>query len=378
MLFNEKSAQGYFHTLFAQNKSNTLDAYYHLNKAEQRKIKKIRQRGLWYSALFGALGVILLYLPIHIYPKLFPTFSLELPWAGKTVIPWAYFLYMVFLALAEIYALTWLNLMIVYAIARVCRFPDKKDEHYDAHIRMLFEASLDKTNKLQKQFGINPLAGLSPVRLFVVSTLFILKATLSNLLVKFLLKRTLARFALVGYAYYVDYFSVFIFAGWNMYATHVVVREAKVRVMGPSLIQQLVQHLHKILKDDVVFKEVLLDVLQVIAVAKRNYHHNHYLLAHELVKVFELPKLEEIAVNEEQLLEKMGTMSDEAQQGIAKLFILGLLVDGSISMREISFATNFRERGIWSITTAQLRQWEHDYTTGKGLDSLFYEPLVLR
>lgn len=377
MIFHEKLAKNYFTTLFEQTDKKGTDAFYHLSEAEQRLIKKIKQRSLWYSALFGALGVILLYLPIHIYPKLFPTFSLELPWAGKTVIPWAYFLYMVFLALAEIYALTWLNLMTVFAIARVCRFPDKQDEHYDVHIRLLFETSLDKTSKLQKQFGINPLAGLSPVRLFVVSTLFILKATLSNMIVKFLLKRILARFAVVGYAYYVDYFSIFIFAGWNMYATHIVVREAKMRVMGPSLIQQLVQQLHSTLKDDKLFREVLLDILQIIAVAKRNYHHNHYLLAHELVKVFALPKLEEIAVEQEILLAKMQGMSDDAKQGIAKLFILGLLIDGTVSTREISFTNQLRKQGVWQITTEQLRQWEHAYTQGEGLDSLFHTKLVL-
>jgi hypothetical protein len=327
--------------------------------------------------LFGALGVVLLYLPIHVYPTLFPTFSVVLPWVGKTIVPWAYFLYMVFLALAEIYALTWLNLITVYAIARVCRFPDKQDEHYDVHIRMLFETSLDKTSKLQRQFGINPLAGLSPVRLFVVSTLFILKATLSNLAIKFLLKRLLARFTIVGSAYFIDYFSIFIFAGWNMYATYVVVKEAKMRVMGPSLIHQLVHHLHSVLKDDKLFREVLLDILQIIAVTKRNYHHNHYLLAHELVKVFELPKLDEIAVDMEVLLNKMNQMSDEAKQGIAKLFILGLLVDGTISMREIIFAKELRKQGVWKVTTAQLRQWEKDYTQGKGLDALFYNTIAL-
>jgi hypothetical protein len=73
----------------------------------------------------------------------------------------------------------------------------------------------------------------------------------------------------------------------------------------------------------------------------------------------------------------MNQMSDEAKQGIAKLFILGLLVDGTISMREIIFAKELRKQGVWKVTTAQLRQWEKDYTQGKGLDALFYNTIAL-
>lgn len=221
MLFHEKLAQNYFQKLFERKKSVVLDDFHRLSPYEQKKIKEIKQRAVWYAGLFGALGVIFLYLPIHLNSGFFPSFDASLPWLGKTNIPWAYILYMIFLALIEIFALTWLNLVVVSSIAQVCKFPDPKDSFYDMHLLILFEASLDKTNKLQNKFGINPLEGLSPVRLFVVSILFVLKATLSNVLLKFLLKRVFMRFALVGYVYYVDYSSILVFAGWNMYATYV-------------------------------------------------------------------------------------------------------------------------------------------------------------
>jgi hypothetical protein len=376
MLFYEKLAYGYFQNLFTK-KRLLGDAFHRLNEHEQKQIAHIKTRAMWYAALFGTMGVVALYLPVHLNLVYFPAFDITLWWVGKVNVAWAYFLYMVFLALAEIYALAWLNLVTVHAICRVCRFPALQDENYDAQILILFEVSLDRNSKQQKELGINPLAGLSPARIFVVSTLFVLKATLSNLLMKFLLKRMFARFAIVGYAYYVDYMSILIFAGWNMYATHLVVNEAKTRVMAPNLIKQLVTRLHHQFKENEVFKNILLELLQFIAVAKRNYHHNHYLLASELFYAFSLPRLPEISADNEALLAQIKEMPQDLKQGVAKLFVLGLLIDGNLSRRELYITKLLEEQGIWKLKGTQLRQWEREYIEGKGLDKLFQEGVPL-
>ncbi len=376
MIFHEKVAYDYFQKLFA-SKHKLVDSFHRLNHYELKKIRKIENRANLFAGLFGALGVILLYLPIHLKPDLFPFVNVNMPWIGLIAFPWAYTLYMIFLAMAEILALTWLNLVIVHAICRVCGFPTTQDGDYEVHIQTLFEVSLDKRNKDSLKLGINPLAGVSGYTVLFFSTLFILKATLSNFLIKFLLKRMFSRVAMVGYAIYVDYISIIIFAAWNIYATRIIVNEAKTRIMAPNLIAQLVIRLHHEFKEEPLFKEMLLDVLQFIAVAKRNFHHNHYLLAERIVAQFALIRHGEIKIDQNILLTKINNLPPHVKQGIAKLFVLGILIDGKVSQRELYLLAILRKQGVLQLSNKQLRIWEKDFTVGRGLDELFQKGVPL-
>lgn len=376
MLFHEKVAYNYFHKLFDKPKKKLVlgDAYHILNEYEQKQIRQIRFQALFYAGLFGMLGVVLLYLPLQLFPSLFPSFDISLAWVGKVQVPWAYTLYMVLLAVLEIFGLTWLNLVIVHAISRVCRFPTPDDERYQEHIQILFEVSLDKNNTQQLRLGINPLAGLSPTRILIFSTLFMLKATLTNIFVKFIFRRLFTRWAILPY---LDYVSVLVFSAWNMYATHLVVNAVKIRVMAPNLIYQLTERLHHEFKSHDSFKEILLEVLQFIAVAKRNFHHNHYLLAESIINAFELPRLPEIKVEQEALLIKLRALPTNLKQGMAKLFVLGLLIDGSISWREKRATEILMEQNLWQVNVAELKAWASDFKAGKGLDKLFQHGVKL-
>ncbi len=376
MLIHEKLAYNYFHKLFNHD-TDLTKAFHILDENEQKKIRQIERRASLYAALFGAMGVVFLYLPVHLNNNLFPTTPLTLPWVGKVIFPWAYTLYMIFLAIAEIFALTWLNLVIVYKICRVCGFPNKQDTLYNLHIQTLFETSLDKNNKKVLAFGINPFVGLPTYNIIFFSTLFILKATLSNFAIKFALTRLLSQFAIVGYHYYADYTSLFVFAAWNVYATHFIVQSAKVRVMAPSLIYQLTERLHREFKDNLEFKEMLLDTLQFIAIAKRNFHHNHYLLADRVITAFELPYQSEIRIKRTHLLEKIKSMPISIRQGLAKLCVLGILLDGQVSKREVFLLKNLQLADLWQLTPEKLKEWGSDFLAGRGLDELFQKGVPL-
>jgi len=376
MLAHEKIAYQYFQKLFA-TRQRLGDDFHRLNAHEQRKIRLVERNAKLYAGFFGALGVVFLYLPVHLKLPIFAEFTVVLPWLGKTIISWGYFLYMVFLAVAEIFALTWLNLVVVNAICRICSFPREKDVHYDLHIQTLFEVSLDKSNKNLLRLGINPMDGMSPYRIFLFSTLYLLKATLTNIFMKFLFRRLFSRLAIVGYAYYVDYMSILVFAGWNMYATMLMVREAKVRIMAPNVIYQLVTRLHYEWCENQLFSETLLETLQFIAVVKRNFHHNHYLLADIIMSAFDLPRQSEIHVERNVLIAKLKAMPFEMRQSIAKLFVLGMLVDGQVSEREIHLSKILETEGIWKLSGKQLHTWESDFLAGRGLDSLFKDKIPM-
>jgi len=370
----ENYFKNYFQNLpFISKKSS--DAEYLLNAHEIKALAKIRQRSLLTSASFGALGVIFLYLPYHLFGHIFWTYPAKLPYLGKTELPIAFTLYGIVLAIAEILALTFLNLRTVRQIASVCNFPKPQNPHYQRFMNILFEVSLEKPATKMLAFGINPLEGLSKTQILVYQTFTALKATLSNMFVKVIVSRILARFAIR--ANLADYVGIPIFAFWDAYATNRVIREAKIRILAPHLITLLTQKLKKQLIDNQDFKLVLYDSLKFIAIAKRSFHHNHYLLAESLIEAFELEIQSRPALSEADLIQKAKKLNQEAREGLTKVLILGMLIDGKLSRQERKALLDLSQKDeLIELDLAQLKKWETSFIQGKGLQNFFQAKLI--
>lgn len=371
-LIHEKYVFKYFSNRLKQN-SPEHDEYHILNKNEAQKIKNLRVKSIIMAAFLGIMGVITLYLPMFFFKNSFLTqeFIFNVPWFGEIPIMIYFIMYGLILAILEIVGLTILNLYTVRKIASICGFPSLDDPLYDWHIDTLFEVSLEKKDKALLTFGINPHEGLSQLSLFFISTMNILKATLSNIIAKIILWRVLGRFAIRAY---VDLVGIPIFAFWNAYTTNRVIREAKVRIMAPELIYQLTEELYEKFKDNEQFKSVLRDGLQLIAVAKRNYHHNHFILVEKLLKVFEITQ-EDIA-DKKTLLNKVKNLDWQVKNGLSKLFIFGMIIDGKLSIREKKTLKEMREQTGIEVDFIKVKQWEKSFKEGKGLDNFFDTQIV--
>lgn len=365
-------AWDYFQKLFSQKKI-PANAYHILSTQEQRAIRTIEFTALCLSASLGALGVIMLYLPLYFFPQYFWNLSITLPWGGLWDFPLAFTLYGLVLAVAEIVALLFLNLRTVFRISQVCGYPNPTDVDYEKHLNELFEVSFDKQNTNILAYGLNPLEGLSKNQILAFTAFNMLKATLSNWLLKFILTRVLARLTVVRY---VDLIGIPVFAAWDAYATYRVMREAKVRIMAMNVIRNLAQQLHHKFKDRTDFKEILLESLQLIAMAKRTFHHNHYWLADYIIRTFGLSIQRQSPLKLEDILEKIRPLDFEERQGLAKLFILGMIIDGKLSRRERKVLEEFTQAGMLQFDKKKLREWAHSFLSGKGLSDLFSAKVV--
>lgn len=371
-LLHEKYAFRYFKKL-TENRIETVDEYQTLNDQEIQTIKKIRQRSLFLAALFGTLGVLFLYVPLYIFPNLFWSFSLDLPYFGLIPIPVAFFAYGMLLAIIEITALVMLNLRTVYKVAYVCGFPNIDDPDYEKHIQTLFEVGLEKPNKEILMFGINPLAGLSKFNIFLFTFFNLVKATVSNVLVKMVLARVLGRFALRAY---IDLIGIPIFSFWNMYTTNRVIREAKIRIMAPTMIAHLTDKLYEKLKHNEDFKTTLYAALQFIAVTKRNFHHNHFLLVDKLLHVFSIEIKKQEPLSRIELIHRAEMLDEDARQGLAKLLVFGMLIDGRLSYREKGVLDELCRLELIHINFETLVKWENAFIQGRGLASLLEAKIV--
>lgn len=374
---NKKPSPGYawnyFESLFKKTTAKPLDAHHILTAKEQQAIRLIEVRAMFLSACFGTLGVLTLYLPYYYFSAWFWNLPVPLPGGGHWDFPLVFSIYGVFLAILEITALYLLNLNVVYQISRICAYPHPEDSWYEVRLRELFEMSLDKSNKNLLSFGLNPQEGMSKSQIFFYTTFNIIKATLSNWLIKFLLARIFARLAIVRY---VDLIGIPVFACWNAYATYRIIREAKVRIMAPNLILNFTQRLHKQFNEDQDFKGILMETLQLIAMAKRSFHHNHYWLAENIIHTFGLSLQRTVPLKEEELIRELRALDFEERQGLAKLFILGMLIDGKISRRDRKILHILSSQKLIDFDFSKIKHWEKSFLQGKGLDSLLEAKVV--
>jgi hypothetical protein len=343
-----------------------------LDENEVLAIKKLSRKTLFLSACLGASGVIFLYVPTYIFPSFFPLYKLNIL-GFPLEFPLIFTIYGLVLAVLEIVLLVLLNVNTVAKMGKICHFPHPKDELFEIKTKILYEVGIEKPAKELLFLGIDPMEGLSKFQITIITLWNMLKATLSNLVVKFLLSRILGRFALryTFISYFIDLISIPIFAFWDFYTSKRVIKEAKVRIMAPETIKMFVKNAHNNFKEDEDFKAILFDCLRFIAIAKRSFHHSHYLLAQEVVNVFQLETDNHQKLTRKQLLDKIKLLSFQARFTLARLFILGMLIDGELSKRDWKVLEELdKQDHLLSISYSEIKEWEQDFLTGRGLKKL--------
>jgi hypothetical protein len=351
------------------------DAYLHLlNPAERKAIQRLEWIAWVTSGLIGTLAVLLLYLPQYFIPQLFPNMDINLPIVGVTPVPLVATIYGVVLVFFEIWALTILH---VYCIQRMAVsmgyitpdmavLKEKQDK--------ILAVSTEEKDKTLKNFGIDPYQGMKISQVWMINLFIALKATLSNMVVKILVRRVLGRYAVREV---LDLLGIPIFAFWNIMATRNILREARVMIMGQNLIDFIVPTFEKIalkIKDLPDTKPLIYDTLQFIAVSKRDYHANHAYLTAKILPIFD------IAIEEKHLIPNDYDLRLAAAEPTLKRFcqlliIIGLLLDGQISWRERQRIQVFHQKNIIDLSVVELLSLKDDFLEGRGITQ-WIEPFI--
>lgn len=341
-----------------------------LHLLTDEEVKTIRgevRYTLFLSALFGIIGVLALYLPQYYISEYFYEYLLVSPFTDHTFnVPVISMIYGILLVYIEIYALMAINIRAVFRIAEICGFPDRNDPDYDKHLESLMRVGLERDDKSSATYGLNPLQGASRWTILIFLIISRLKATISNYIAKIILKRILGRYALRAI---IDMVGIPVFAFWNAYASWVVIHETKVRIMAPNLIRQLCRNLHQRYRDNPAFSEYIYDTLQYIAMSKRRYHHNHFLLAKNILFTFTIPVKEAHSVGDD-YFQRIKNANPEIQEGIIQLLLLGFIIDGNLSAKEKAALVKLHDEGIIPYNISTVKTWIRSFVKGKGLDEL--------
>ncbi|WP_461082074.1 LBF_2804 family protein [Spirosoma flavus] len=337
-----------------------VDEPYVLNPIESRVIRRTKLITLTIAALLGVVGVLLLYGPQYLWPDIFVDTPVTL--FGTTYgIPLVATLYGLLLVYLEVNLLIGLNLRSVSIIMRVCQFPRAHDAQYDRHVQALADAALEKTNKGILRFGIDPYLNLPRWGLTIFFLLNMAKAALSNLVLKFLIKRFIGRFAL---RQVVDLAGMPIYAFWNAWASWQVLHEAQVRIMAPSTIREFVHELYEEWGKNIAFRPLILEALQYVAILKRQYNYAHFLLTETLVDQFDLRANTPLKGN---FPEQVKQAPEAVRRSLERLIVFGVLIDGKLSWLEKRRLNELRKKQLLTYSAEDIDRIGKEYNEGKGL-----------
>jgi hypothetical protein len=312
------------------------------------------------AAGLAVLGFLGYYLPVYFAPHLFPSATVTLPLVGAARIPWGELAWAVILTTIELFLLTLLNIVGVHEIAVATGFltPETKGDRVPA----LLSIGLERKTTEVTRYGIDPFEGLHPWMLFLFNLVYRLKGFLANQAVRYLVRLLLGRYAVRAL---LDFAGVPLYMAINAYAAHAVLREAKVVLMGPEAIRALVRQVSGQVPSPVE-RALVYDTLQYIAVSKRDFHTNHYLLTKELLELWRVP-VETRHPTPADYLERLAAAPPQAKALCQVLILSGFVLDGLLSRREIRRLTALQRLEILPDRPAEVRRELRRFLEGGGL-----------
>ena len=186
------------------------------------------------------------------------------------------------------------------------------------------------------------------------------------MLFKIFIQRVLGRYAIKAVQ---DFAGVPIFALWNAYGTKVILKEARVIIMGQNLIEVVCKLIRKDQRPTDAFKNLLYDTLQYIAISKRDFHQNHFFLTKNLFDIYNIQPKEKHLL-EDDYYKKLQAAGKEEREVCQLLICLGFLLDGRLSLHEKGQIKELQAEGLLDADAAEIKKYQQDFLNGKGIEGL--------
>lgn len=340
-----------------------------LNYTELKTINRLEWTAMIVSGIIGTVAVLLLYLPQYQFPQLFPSPKFNLPLVGEIAVPLVATLYGVILVFLEIWALTLVHVYCIHNMAVATGYITEESKFSDGKQKKILAVSTEEKDKSLQNYGIDPYQGMRMSQVWLFNLFIALKATLSNMIVKILVRRILGRYAV---RQVLDLLGIPIFAFWNIMATRTILREARVMIMGQNLIDSFLPFFEKTalkIKDVPETKALIYDTLQFIAVSKRDYHANHAYLTAKILPLFEIP-VETLHPVPSDYTQRLITAHPSLTRFCQFIIIIGLLLDGQISRRERKRINIFHKEGLLEISVSDIIALKNDFFEGRDISQL--------
>lgn len=311
-----------------------------------KKIRRLKQRVYFLSAGVGALFVLVSIIPYH-YFNIFGVQHFNI--FGYTFDYELYFLiYIMLLIPPEIQLLHVINMRAIKDICDIYKTPVTTEKDYRTQIEILTDAGLEIPPYYLQKFKVNPYLGMPKLEYYGIYVINKTKGALTNFLAKFIVKRFLGRYVL---KITVDMVGVPIYAFWDAWASHLVLKEAEIRIVAPSASKQFINSFP--MEKLQAVKDRIPLVVNLVAQHKRKYNYGAYAYIKELAE--KLPGLNFQTDHVIELREIMTGKEDENRL-LAKLILFGMMIDGRLTAGERRFIRKHIQVGEFPLDPEEMEE----------------------
>jgi hypothetical protein len=321
-----------------------IDEVHVLNPDERRGLRRVVHGAVLRAAIAGVLNAVVTGLGA-LYAARFLGPRPEHPTLSELLSYWSVFgaLAAVF-AVAEIAYLYWDALDAVRALSSVAGLELRANENDDL-ARALARAALELPNPVDASLGVNPGRDTSRGRLAIASVVYKLKISASNFVFKALVTRAFGRFLARSV---LAFTAIPINAGWNALVCWSVLREARIRVMGPSAAVELVEAAFEAEPaPSAALLSVAHQALGSAVVRTSEFHPNHIALMLTFRARFGAPDPELVLDEPNRFLAALAALAIPERRVALRLLAIAAILDGRLVRREKKLLAHaYRSAGL--------------------------------
>jgi hypothetical protein len=291
-----------------------------------------------------------------------------------------YFLLLSSLALAsmlEIMFLYWDALRSVHELSRAAGLPLFSEEDAKSKLAAtMARAALEIPNPRLELEGIDPWKEASRFRLLVASLVYKAKVSATNFVFKAIVRRALSRAAVRTYL--VPFVAVPFTAMWNAIVAWLIVREAKLRVMGPSAAHALIEMTFgKRPELSTGAAEAALRAVGASIVKKEDLHPNLFALFREVSARVPHAKAAESLDDTKAFLARLATIDAKESEVVLRVLAIATILDGRITKKERALlADAFKATGR-NVDLSRVEALRVAFTSGDEMDASLVENIVV-
>ena len=226
----------------------------------------------------------------------------------------------------------------------------------------LVRAGLELASSKKPFYGIDPLINRSPIQLLLFSLAYKLKVTATNAILKFTVRRFFPKLTgrTLGRSI-IEMVSIPVFALWNFYLCRRIMKQARVRTLGPLMVEDTFDAFTT--QEQTQISEghyhIMYAALREVVICCGAFHFNHVLFAQRLMtqtKPQESSSLELTSILQAQSL--------QSQETYLNLIALLLVSDGTLSRRKIKWFAKLQRNLAEQAPKVSLQTWHKTVCEG--------------
>jgi hypothetical protein len=339
------------------------DPIHVLNEDERRGLRRIQQGAVVRAAVAGAINAVLTGLA-ELYAARFLGHRPEHATLMQTVHYWGVFVVLAAIfAIAEIAYLYWDALRSVRMLSLVAGLELHRHEN-EGVASALARAALELPNPPDATLGVDPQREANKLQLAFASAVYKLKISVTNFVFRALVTRASGRAAARGF---LAFTAVPINALWNALVCYSVLREARIRVMGPSAASEMLEAAVGEGEPSAALVRVMHQALGSAVVRTRELHPNHAALIRVFRDRFGSPGREVPQDDSRRFLAALRELEPSDRPAAVRVLVAAAVLDGRLVRAERRLLTEAYAAAGVPPRLEDVEALRKDFVRGKPL-----------